>query len=177
MFDILLVTGAAGSGKTSTARAWAASRQGKAAHLSHDEALGFMKSGFVSPAAEDSAEAEGQWRLALEVCVAASRVYGAAGVQCAIDTFLLPSRFPLWAGLEPLRVGVTVLQPPVEVALGRNAARLKSHGWGVPDWQVRANHEAMVAWQENPDVLVLDNAQLDLAQIVAAIDAWAEART
>lgn len=131
-----------------------------------------MKSGFVSPAREDSAEAERQWRTALDVCVAASRVYGAAQVQCAIDTFLPLSRRPLWRGLEPLRVGIVALYPPVEVALERNAVRLKEYGWGVPDWQVIANHEAMSAWLEHPDVLILDNSEFDVRETVSRIDVW-----
>jgi chloramphenicol 3-O-phosphotransferase len=172
MFDVLLITGGAGSGKTSTAEAWAASRQGLAAHLSHDTILHFVKAGVVSPAESSTSEAERQWRLAIDVCVAATRIYAAAGVRCAIDTFMLPAYTGFWRGLAHLRVGVVVLHPDVEVAVARNAARLQQSGWGVAEWQVRANHEAMQAWRDRQDVLVLDNSVLDRAQVLAAIDAW-----
>lgn len=174
MLDVVLITGAAGTGKTSTAQAWAASRRHPAAHLSHDAVLSFMKSGFVSPAEQATAEAERQWRVALEICVAASRIYAASQVQCAVDTFLLPTHLALWDGLAPLQVGIVVLHPPVEVAVARNAARLEQTGWGVPAWQVYANHAAMTAWLERPEVAVLDTSRFNLSQTVAAIDEWTE---
>jgi hypothetical protein len=69
MFDVVLITGAAGTGKTSTARAWAASRRGVAAHVSHDDVLLFTKSGLASPAEQTTAEAERQWRIHLRFVV------------------------------------------------------------------------------------------------------------
>src|SRR5207248_19261 len=143
-------------GKTSTAEAWAASRRGLAAHLSHDAIHLFVKSGGVSPADGPNPEAERQWHLAIDVCVAACRVYAAAGVRCAVDTFLLPTTLPLWSGLRDLRVGLLVLCPDVEIAVRRNAARREETGWGVPEWQVRANYEAMDVWTGRPDVLMID---------------------
>lgn len=169
-FDILLITGTAGSGKTTTAEAWAASRSGLAAHLSHDDVHLFVKSGVVSPADGPSAEAERQWRIAIDVCVAASRIYVAAGIRCAIDTFLLPSTIPLWIGLQDFRVGVVVLRPDLDVAIHRNVTRLHASGWGVPEWQVRANHEAMGAWADRPDILMVDNSHLEVAQVIDLIN-------
>lgn len=60
MFDVLLITGAAGTGKTATTQAWAASRHEVAAHLSHDDILLFTKSGLASPAEQTTTEAERQ---------------------------------------------------------------------------------------------------------------------
>lgn len=172
MLDILLITGGAGSGKTSTAEAWAASRSGLAAHLSHDAVLHFVKSGVISPADDTGAEAERQWRIAIDVCIAACRIYAGSGIRCAVDTFLLPATVPLWAGLQDLRVGVIVLRPDVEVAVSRNAARLREAGWGVPEWQVRANHEAMGAWVGRRDAFVIDNSKLGWVQILTVLDEW-----
>jgi len=172
MFDVVLITGGAGAGKTSTAQAWASSHRGVAAHLSHDALLLFVKAGRVNPAESVTSEAERQWRIAIAVCVAAARVYTAAGVHCAIDTFLLPSHLELWRGLAHLRVGLVVLQPAVEVAVARNATRLAQSGWGVPEWQVRANHEAMRSWTGYSHALVLDSSEMDMVHILAAINAW-----
>jgi hypothetical protein len=172
MYDVLLITGAAGVGKTSTASAWAASRHQTTAHLSHDAIIGNVKSGLASPAEQATAEAERQWRIALDICVATARIYASSGIRCAIDTFCLPIHLPLWQGLADLRVGVVVLHPPLEVAVARNAARLEHSGWGVAEWQVRANHTAMCAWQTEPRVLILDNADLPMGNVLAAIDAW-----
>lgn len=172
MFDVLLITGGAGSGKTTTAEAWASSRQGLAAHLSHDAILNYVKSGVVSPAASTSAEAERQWRLGIEVCIATSHIYVAAGIRCAIDTFLLPGYRDFWQALAPVHVGIVVLHPAVEVAVTRNAARLEAIDWGVPEWQVRANHDAMDAWYSYPEVLMIDNSTLECSQVLAAVDEW-----
>lgn len=174
MFDVLLITGGAGAGKTSTAHGWATSRRGVTAHLSHDALLLLVKSGLASPAENETPEAERQWRVAIDVCVAATRIYTASRMRCAIDTFLLPAHLELWRGLADLRVGLVVLQPAVEVAVARNAARFEQTGWGVPAWQVRANHAAMRAWDNQPHVVVLDTSMMDPAHVLAAIDAWEE---
>src|SRR5215213_6192971 len=140
MFDVVLITGAAGTGKTSTAQAWAASRREVAAHLSHDDVLLFTKSGFASPAEQTTTEAERQWRIALDICSAAARIYADNQIRCAIDTFLVPAHLDLWRGLKRLRLGLVVLHPSVDIAVARNQARREQIGWGVPEWQVRANH-------------------------------------
>jgi chloramphenicol 3-O-phosphotransferase len=172
MFDIILITGGAGAGKTTTAEAWAASRSGVAAHVSHDSIMSFIKAGIASPAATTDREAERQWRLAIEVCVAAAEIYASTAVRCAIDTFLLPPFLPYWNGLADFRVGAVVLQPRVEVAVERNATRLRDRGWGVAEWQVRANHTAMQAWSDCSGVLLVDNSALGLQEVLATVDAW-----
>lgn len=172
MLDILLVTGGSGAGKTSLAEAWANRGPGLSAHVSHDTVHTFMKSGFVSPASSNSAEAQRQWRMAVEVCIAACHVYASHGVRCAIDTFLLPSTRSLWIGLESLKVGVVVLQPDVEVAVARNTQRIHETGWGVPEWHVRANHEAMSAWLDHHDICVIDNSTLDIYETLDVLDGW-----
>jgi hypothetical protein len=172
MFDVVLITGAAGTGKTATARAWAASRRGVAAHVSHDDVLLFTKSGLASPAEQTTAEAERQWRIALEICCAAARLYASNQIRCAIDTFLVPAHVDLWRGLAHLRVGLIVLAPSVETAIARNHARSAQTGWGVPEWQVRANDAAMSAWRNDKRSLILDTSAVSLEQVVAAIDVW-----
>ena len=117
MYDVVLITGAAGTGKTTTASNWAATRRETSAHLSHDSMLGNVKSGLASPAHQASAEAERQWRIALDICVAAACIYAGSGMRCAIDTFCLPVHLPFWHGLAHVRVGLVVLHPPVEVAV------------------------------------------------------------
>jgi predicted ABC-type ATPase len=175
MYEVVLITGAAGTGKTTTANTWAATRRETSAHLSHDTLLGNVKAGLASPAHHTSAEAERQWRIALDICVAAARIYAGSGIRSAIDTFCLPVHLAFWHELAHLRVGLIALHPPVEVAVARNAARLASSGWGVAEWQVRANHHAMCAWQAVPQVLVLNNAALDMGDVLGAIDAWEQA--
>ena len=132
----------------------------------------FVKSGRVSPADGPNPAADQQWRLAIDICVAACRIYSAARIRCAVDTFVQPTTLLLWNGLRELRVGIVVLSPSVEVAVQRNAERMRQTGWGVPEWQVRANHTAMGAWSSRPGVMTLDNSALTLSQALDAIDAW-----
>ncbi len=54
----------------------------------------------------------------------------------------------------------------------RNAARLHSVGWGVAEWQVRANHEAMDTWEGHPEAFVIDNSRMDWTQTLAIVDEW-----
>jgi chloramphenicol 3-O-phosphotransferase len=172
MFDVVLITGAAGTGKTSTAEAWTASRREVAAHLSHDNVLLFIKTGLASPAEQTTAEAERQWRIALTICCTAATIYAGNDIRCAIDTFLVPANLELWRGLSRLRVGLVVLHPSIETAVARNQARRERTGWGVPEWQVRANYDAMTAWRMDRRPLILDTTHLSLPQVVTAIDAW-----
>ncbi len=67
---------------------------------------------------------------------------------------------------------MVVLRPDVEVAVSRNAARLRETGWGVPEWQVRANHEALGVWAGRADALVVDNSRKSPMQVLATIDEW-----
>lgn len=172
MFDVVLITGAADTGKTLTAQAWATSRRSVAAHLSHGDVLLRIKSGLASPAHETTSEAERQWRIAIEICTASTKIYADHQVQCAIDTFLLPDHLSFWSGLAHLRVGLVLLHPPVDLAIQRNAERLAKTGWGVPESQVRGNHAAMSAWKDDPRTLIPDTSNLSFQHSVAAIDAW-----
>lgn len=64
------------------------------------------------------------------------------------------------------------MHPLVEIAVARNQARLEQNGWGVPEWQVRANHEAMNAWQQDLRPLILDTTHVSIQQFITAIEAW-----
>lgn len=165
---VLIVTGPAGCGKTTTARSWALASTSQVAHLSVDEMSLAVKAGHVSGSAGGS-EARRQWLLAVSATGAAARTYACDGVHCAIDSYMLPERLPLWAWSEDFDRSIVVLLPNVETAVERNATRKALDGWGVPEWQVRANHEVMASWADHPSVTIIDNTRLALEDVVAAL--------
>lgn len=127
-----------------------------------------VKSGRVS-GAESSDEAVRQWHLAVSATGSAAGRYAEAGIDCAIDTYLLPDHLDLWSWTSEYRCAVVVLLPDVETAVKRNAKRVESTGWGVPEWQVRANHSAMASWHGHPSALIVDNSARTVAQVVDQI--------
>lgn len=168
--QLLLVTGPAGAGKTTTAAEWASAHPDTAAHVSHDSVTLLVRSGFVSGAdAHRNPEGERQWRLGVDVCAATARIYAAAGIHCAIDTFLLPHTRNLWDSVADLRPRIIVLLPDAERAVARNAGR---DNWGVSEAAVRTNHAAMCAWNDTPGVLVLDTSRTTLPDVVRSIRDW-----
>lgn len=173
---VLLITGPAGSGKTSTAEAWASTGPAKSAHLSVDGMSLSVKAGFVS-GAQPGAEAQRQWRLAISATIAAAHTYASEGVHVAIDSFALPIHLPMWEPLRAFAFGVVVLLPDVEVAVQRNGHRQATTGWGVPEADVRANHEMMSRWMDEANVLVVDNSELELTSVVAAVEEGYPRRT
>ena len=165
---VLLVTGPAGSGKTTTALEWASTSTRRAAHLSVDDMSLVVKTGRVS-GAEQGDEALLQWHLAVAATGAAAEGYAAAGIDCAIDAYLLPEQLDLWSWTAPFDPLIVVLLPDVETAVQRNGRRVESTGWGVPEWQVYANHSAMGAWHEHTSALVIDNSTSTVEEVVAEI--------
>jgi len=139
-----------------------------AAHFSVDEMSLAVKAGHVSGAREGS-EALPQWHLAISATGAAACIYARDGIHCAIDAYLLPEHLPLWSWSEEFARAIVVLLPDVEAAIARNAARKAADGWGVPEWQVRANHESMASWTSHPEAIVIDNTRPSIEDVLAKL--------
>jgi predicted kinase len=167
----VLLTGPAGAGKTTAARAWARQQDAPAAHLSLDGVRRFLVKGYANPEDGWTAAARAQHRVARGICAEAARRYLAAGCRCIVDDAI----FPAWpgAGYEDWRTElgtaphvVIVLLPSLAVLLERNARRqLRAR---LREETVRTIVAMMDGWRQGP-FPVIDNSRLSPATTARSI--------
>lgn len=80
---LILIAGPAGSGKTSTADAWASRNESPTVHMNLDTVRGWFRSGLQQPHVVGwTPEVDRQYKLARSVLVGAAREYIADDVIC-----------------------------------------------------------------------------------------------
>jgi predicted kinase len=116
---VLILTGAPGAGKTTTARILAATAD-RAVHLEADAFFRFIQTGFVKPWKPESHE---QNTVVMRIVGGAAAAYANAGYFTIIDGIVTPRWF-----FEPLRdflrdagqpVAYAVLRPPLAICRSR----------------------------------------------------------
>jgi cytidylate kinase len=121
MSDVLLLTGAPGSGKTTVARMLADSAPRPTVHVTTDEFFRAIRTGFVPPYLPG---AERQNVVVVDAIVAAVAVYAAGGYDVVVDGIIGPWFLPpyLKAGAD-WELSYVVLRPDLATTLQRAEAR------------------------------------------------------
>lgn len=116
---VLILTGAPGTGKTTTASILAA-RAPAAVHLETDAFFRFICSGYIEPWKPES---QAQNQVAMGIAAEAAAAYAAAGYFTVVEGIVLPRWFltPLREALgrAEFRVVYAVLRAPLPICLGR----------------------------------------------------------
>ena len=172
MSIVVLLTGPAGSGKSTAASLWASRGGSPRASLDVDSLRLLIRAGVALPEHGWTQETERQWNIGTELCVAMARVYQKHGIDCIVDVYAPPTTTPadswvdITAELELRRV---ILLPSLDVCMERN--RQRNRRPLLSDEGMQKNYEDF-EWcvrQAKPDH-VIDNSDLTLEQTVDAIE-------
>jgi tRNA uridine 5-carbamoylmethylation protein Kti12 len=164
---VLILTGAPGVGKTTTARILAA-RSDRAVHLESDLFFHFIQSGYIDPWKPESHE---QNRIVMRIVADAASTYAAAGYFTIVDGIIIPGWF-----LEPLRdslreaghlVAYAVLRAPLPVCASRTRSR-GSQSLADPEVVERLWHDfAHLGPLESNAIDIGTNSPKDAADLLA----------
>lgn len=172
MTTLLLLTGPAGSGKSTVAATWASRGHAPRAAIDVDALRHMIRAGHARADDAWTAETERQWALAVEMSVVMARVYRTHDVSCVIDIYAPPGPDDMWQPhIDTLGLQRVVLLPSFEVCAARNAARTGHDRLG--EEHLRSSYDAF-AWcvrHTRPDH-VLDNSGLGVEETVDVVEAW-----
>jgi len=170
-WQVLLITGPAGAGKTTVARHIADTLGEPSVHVSLDDMRESVRWGIEFPDGAWNDETQRQYDLARRACSETARIYAEAGFKVVIDDAV----FPEWEAatlegwqrdLGEMDVKLVVLLPTLEWALERNAERLGRRR--LADRTVHIVHRLMRPWRFEP-VRVIDNTGLSVEATAALI--------
>lgn len=174
---VLLLTGPAGAGKTTVARAWATTQKRPTAHISLDDVRDFVKSGYAHPPDGWNAATEQQYHLARQGCASLALNYAKAGFLCIIDDAIFPNWESVnYDGWHRLLLEVphhlVVLLPKFEYLVERNQNR-SGHRL-LSETMLRTIYEMMLPWRDQSAFPVIDNSELSIEETVARLQSEAE---
>ncbi|NCT98523.1 MAG: AAA family ATPase [Comamonadaceae bacterium] len=165
--DILILTGTPGAGKTTTAKALAATSGSPKVHLHCDDFWHFIKHGAIPPFLES---AHKQNETVVKVLAQAAEGYAKGGYFVIVDGIVGPWFLDAFIGLSA-RLHYIVLQIDVDSAIARCQAR---GGDTLTDAQVIASLHRQLSSLGALNKHVLDirslSPELTLAAVVAAVE-------
>ena len=168
MSKVLLITGPAGAGKTTTCEELASSADGVWAFISQDHVRTFIKKGFKNPAATWDEETEKQWEVSQAICGDILRRYQAAGINCVIDCFAPKGSFDKWEEvLGGIEYKLVVLLPNVDETVRRNKERTGDRR--LKESQIREHHEWFSVWKNDEQAELLDTSTLTTQEVVTKV--------
>ena len=169
----MLITGPASAGKTTVANAWARAGGDKCAHLSLDSFRLLVKSGYHDPRLGWNDEAQRQLDIARSNVASVAARFIESGIGCVIDDAVFPDWEPVgldrWhRALGPIDIDLIAIIPKWGVIRDRNAARDENER--IPQEMLRKIYDDMAGWRDRPDVRVIDNSNLSIAETVKVIE-------
>ena len=167
---LLMLTGPAGSGKSTAAAAWAGLGTSPRALLDTDELRWLIRAGAAHPEHGWTDETARQWTVAMDLWKAMVCVYKHHAIDCVIDIYAPPCPpEPEDTFVTDLDIRRVVLLPSLEVCLARNRARNRRPF--LEDRDLESNYEGF-AWcvRRHQPANVIDNSTLSVDQTVEAIE-------
>jgi protein tyrosine phosphatase (PTP) superfamily phosphohydrolase (DUF442 family)/predicted kinase len=169
---LFLISGTPGSGKTTAARSLM-QRFPFGLHIPVDDLREWVVSGISQPVPEFTEETGRQFRLARTAAAQMAALYADAGFSVALDDVIHEpdAEASIVAPLKPRSVHKIILQPALEIAVARNAARTnKGFDTAVLADAIRGNHRSL-GEQNTSDQgwIVIDTGSLSVEETVDAI--------
>lgn len=163
MSKILLLTGPAGAGKSTTSRAFLEEAQGEWAYINQDDIRQLMKAGYSSAdgyESEWSVQTKKQWGVSIPLCCDMVRRYNEFGINCLVDFNASPTGFREWEKyLTGLNYVLVVLLPDEHTVLSRN--RNRDERSKLKDRKIQQNYHKLADWSDH-EVIIIDNSLTSL---------------
>jgi cytidylate kinase len=166
MSEVLLLTGAPGSGKTTVAALVAADAARPTVHVTTDEFFRAIRTGFVPPYLPES---ERQNEVVVDAIVAAVAVYARGGYDVVVDGIIGPWFLPPYrkaAADGEWTMSYVVLRPDLETTLDRARQRVDTELKNVE--AITGLYGAFADLGEL-EPHVIDTTQLDATQTAAEV--------
>jgi len=171
---VLIVTGPAAVGKTTTARRAADQAGFAAAHISLDEVRLWRRAGYADPSNGWGVAARRQYATAQAICAVAVHSYVASGISVVLDDAVSLARdrpdIESWTVVLGRRPRLLVLDADLPTLLSRNVNRPVP----LPEHMVQAVHQDMALWRSHPQVDRYDTTGKTIQESAGAVlEYWA----
>jgi predicted kinase len=160
--QLLLLTGPAGSGKSTVARVWA-SKRARGVHIQLDEIRSLIVGGYADPQADGRVQTE-QYEVSVLASIALAKQFINHGYDVALCDVFPPALFErLWRPhLEDVEWRVVVLLPTLDETITRATKRTKH----VREDIIRDQHAAMTSWNNGR---IIDTTTMTVEEALVAV--------